>query len=127
MKRKTIEDQFQSYVIQMFGPQHPITKDDMKVMRQMFFAGYRMCYHSVQHITALPTEEAVQAGMRAMLEDLQKFFPGSSQLVDNPLGVPPAADPTTPASPGVPPGPLKGPLGVVGEDGKITPFDAAQN
>ena len=70
----------------MFGPQHPITKDDMKVMRQMFFAGYRMCYHTIQHATALPDEAAVQAIMNAMLEDLQAFFPTSSQLVKNPLG-----------------------------------------
>jgi hypothetical protein len=124
MKRKTVEDQFQSYVVQMFGPQHPITKDDMKVMRQMFMAGYRMCYHSIQHITALPTEEAVQAGMAAMIEDLQKFFPGSSQLVDNPLGAP---DPLAPDSPGKPKIELKGPLGLLGEDGKIKPVDPSAN
>jgi hypothetical protein len=114
-----IEDQFQSYVIRMFGPQHPITRDDMKVMRQMFFAGYRCCYHSIQHATALPTEEAVQAVMNVMLKDLQEFFPGSSQLQSNPLGAPAPVLPTSSI--------VKGPLGIVGEDGKVKPFDTTAN
>jgi len=115
-KRKTIEDQFQSYVVQMFGPAHPITKDDMNVMRQMFFAGYRVCYHTIQHATALPNDDAVQNIMNAIIEDLVAFFPTSATLVKNPLEVDPNQS-----------GILKGPLGIVGEDGQVKPFDPTRN
>ena len=79
--RHTIEDQFQRYLIGSLGEEitRNLSKDEVGVMREFFFAGYRVCYEAVQCALILPPA-GVERVFKAMVEDLHEHYPHSSRI-----------------------------------------------